>query len=233
LVQKFNNFQDGECFIIIADLIIDKYLRFLTQPNRLNITLSHVRDALYIISQVDMYKDNKNLHTSVLMKIVIHCKLNKYNTINDRTDTSAYYNILPSACEELCHTANSDSNRGVSINHSKDEDVGTDDSEDKDIGADNSKNKNIGTDDSKDENVGVNNSKNKDISADDSKDKDIGTDNSTEENNLDWDNNTNQKAIVSDQVPNNKDTLVVSNAGHKGTEQTVSNIPISIQCNHQ
>jgi hypothetical protein len=140
---------------------------------------------LYIISQVDVYKNNKNLYTSILIKIVIYCKLNKYNTINDRTDISTYYNILPLVYKELYYIANSDFNRGIGINHFKDKDIGTDNSKDEDISTNNSKNKDVGANNFKDKNIGTDNSKNKDVSADNFKDKDIGTDNSTGENNLD------------------------------------------------
>jgi hypothetical protein len=138
-----------------------------------------------------MYKDNKNLYTSILIKIVTHYKLNKYNTINDCIDISAYYNILPLVREELYYITNSNFNGGISINHSKDKDVGTDDSKDEDIGIDNFKDKDVGTDNSKDKDIGANNFKDKDISTNNSKNKDVGADDSTEENNLDWNNNIN------------------------------------------
>jgi hypothetical protein len=134
---------------------------------------------------VDAYKDNKNLCTSVFIKIVTYCKLNKYNTIDDYTDISAYYSILPSVYKELCYTANSNSDRGVGINYSKDKDVSIDDSKDKDIGVNNSKNKDVSADNSKDKDIGIDNSKDKDISANDFKNKNIGTDDSIGENDLD------------------------------------------------
>jgi hypothetical protein len=134
---------------------------------------------------VDIYKDNKNLYTSVLIKIVIYYKLNKYNTINDHTDTSIYYNILPLVREEPYYTANSDSNRGININYFKDKDVGTDNSENKNVGINNFKNKDIGTDDFKNKDIGIDNFKDKDVSANNSKNKDIGADDSAGENNLD------------------------------------------------
>ena len=144
----------------------------------------------------------------MLIKIVTHYKLNKYNTIDNCIDTSAYYSILALARKELYYIADG---------NSKNKDVGIDNSKDKDISADNSKNKNTNTDNFKD----------KDVSVDNFKDKDISIDNSTGENNLDLNNNTNQEAIVSDQVPNNKNILAVSNIEHKGTRQTVNNIFIS------
>jgi hypothetical protein len=140
---------------------------------------------LYIISQVNAYKDNKNLYTSVLIKIVIYYKLNKYNIINNHIDTSTYYNILPSVCEELYYIANSDFNRGISINYSKDKDVSINNSKDKDISADNSKDKNISTDNFKNKDINTDNSKDKNINTNNSKNKDIGADNSIKENDLD------------------------------------------------
>jgi hypothetical protein len=134
---------------------------------------------------VDIYKDNKNLHTSVFMKIVMHCKLNKYNTINNCTDTSAYYNILPLVYKELYYIADSNSDRGISINHFKNKDINTDDSENEDIGTNDSKDKDIGVDDFKDKDISANNSKNKDISTNNSENKNVGVDDSTGENDLD------------------------------------------------
>ena len=122
LVQKFDGFQGGERSIIIADLVVDKYPGFLTQPSRLNVALSRARDALYIIGKVGAYEGNKNLRTSALMKIVTHCKLNNYDTTDDRTDTSAY----------------------VGADDSKEEDADADDSEDEDVGADDSEDEDVG-----------------------------------------------------------------------------------------
>ncbi|XTI94226.1 AAA domain-containing protein [Cenococcum geophilum] len=122
LVQKFHGFQGGERSIIIADLVVDRYPGFLTQPNRLNVALSRARDALYIIGKVGAYEGNKNLRTSALMKIVTHCKLNNYDTIDDRTDTSAYVGADDSKEED------------ADADDSGDEDVGADDSEDEDVG---------------------------------------------------------------------------------------------------
>ena len=253
LVQKFDGFQGGERSIIIADLVVDKYPGFLTQPNRLNVALSRARDALYIIGQVDAYEHNKNLRTSALMKIVTHCKLNKYDTIDDRTDTSAYYSILASAREEPCPTAGGDSeDEDVGVDDSKDEDVSADDSEDKDVDADDSEDEDVDADDSedeyvdaddsedeyvdadnsKDEDAGADDSEDKDVGADDSGDEDVGADDSAGENDPDQDSNTNQETIISDQVPNNKDTLAVSDAGYEGTEQTIGNIPSPDHNNH-
>jgi hypothetical protein len=134
---------------------------------------------------VDIYKDNKNFYTFILIKIVIHCKLNKYNTINDRIDISIYYSILPSMCKKPYYTANGDFNRGISINHSENKDISTDNSKNKDIGTDNSKDKDIGIDNFKDKDIGTDNSKDKNISTNNFKNKDIGADNSTGENDLD------------------------------------------------
>jgi len=125
-----------------------------------------MRNALHIIGQVDAYKDNKNLYTSALIKIVTHYKINKYNTIDDRTDTSAYYSILALTRKEPCYIASSNiKDKDISIDNSKDKDVSADDFKDKDVSADNSKDK--------------------DVNTDNSKDKDVSTDNSIEENDLD------------------------------------------------
>ena len=125
LVQKFDGFQGGERSIIVADLVVDKQPGFLTQPNRLNVALSRARDALYIIGQVDGYEGNKNLRTSALMKIVTHCKLNKYDTIDDRTDTSAYCSILAAARGGSCRTAGGGSGGGgIGVGDPEGEDVG-------------------------------------------------------------------------------------------------------------
>jgi hypothetical protein len=115
---------------------------------------------------VDAYKHNKNLRTSALIKIVTHYKLNKYNTIDDRIDTSAYYSILALAYKEPYYIAGG---------NSKDKDISIDNSKDKDVNADNSKDKDANADNSKDKNISVDNSK----------DKDVSTDNSIGENNLD------------------------------------------------
>ena len=64
------------------------------------------------------------------MKIVIYCKLNNYNTINDYIDTNTYYSILVLVHGEPYRIANSNF-------------------KDKDVGVDNSKDKNIGINDSK------------------------------------------------------------------------------------
>ena len=134
LVQKFDGFQGGERSIIVADLVVDKQPGFLTQPNRLNVALSRARDALYIIGQVDGYERNKNLRTSALMKIVTHCKLNKYDTIDDRTDTSAYCSILASARGGSCRTAGGGSGGGgIGVGDSEGEDVGAGDPGDEDM----------------------------------------------------------------------------------------------------
>jgi hypothetical protein len=132
-----------------------------------------------------MYKDNKNLYTSIFMKIVTHYKLNKYNIIDDYIDISIYYNILPLVCEELYYIANSNFDRGISINYSKDEDVGVDNSKNKNIGIDDFKDKDISTDNFKNKDISTDNFKDEDISTNNFKDKDIGIDNGVGENDLD------------------------------------------------
>ncbi len=121
---------------------------------------------------MNAYKGNKNLHTSTLIKIVIHCKLNKYNTINNRSDTSAYCSILNLVREELYNIADGDF---------KDENIGIDNPEDKDVSINNPKDKDINIDGTKDKNISVDTPENKDIN----------TDNSAKENDLGRDSNTN------------------------------------------
>ena len=82
-----------------------------------------------------MYKGNKNLHTSIFIKIVIYYKLNNYDTRDDRINTSAYYSILALIYEEVYYIADGDF---------KDKDVGIDDFEDKDISVNNFEDKDIG-----------------------------------------------------------------------------------------
>src|SRR6266702_4850548 len=106
-----------------------------------------------------MYKGNKNLRTSAFMKIIMYYKLNNYNTRDDRTDISAYCNILALACEEVCYIANGDF-------------------ENEDIGIDNFKNKDINIGDFEDKDVSINNFENEDISVNNFEDKDIGINNS-------------------------------------------------------
>ena len=131
---------------------------------------------------MDAYKDNKNLHTSTLIKIITHYKLNKYNTINNHINTSTYHNILALGCKELYYTANSNfKNRGVNVNNFKNKDISTDNFKNKNISINNSKNKNANADGSKDKN----------INTDNSKDKNIGTNNNIKENNLNLNNNIN------------------------------------------
>jgi len=121
------------------------------------------------------------------MKIVTHYKLNKYNTINNRLDTSAYYSILALAREELYCTADG---------NSEDKDISIDNPKDKDISVNNPKDKDVSIDNPKDKNVSMDNPKDKDVSIDGPKDKDVSTDNpnvdnSIGENNLGRDSNTN------------------------------------------
>jgi hypothetical protein len=132
-----------------------------------------------------MYKNNKNLYTFIFIKIIIYYKLNKYNTINNCIDTSTYYNILPLVYKKLYYIADSDFNRGISINYFKNKDISVDNFKNKNINIDNSKNKNIGIDNFKNKDISTNDSKNKDISANNFKNKDIGIDNNIKKNNLD------------------------------------------------
>src|SRR6266568_5097344 len=107
------------------------------------------------------------------MKIIIHYKLNNYDTKDNRIDTSAYCSILALTCKEVYYTADSDSeNKDININNFEDEDINVGDFEDKD--------------------VGINNFENKDVGEDNFENEDIGIDNSVGENDLDWDNNINQ-----------------------------------------
>jgi hypothetical protein len=163
------------------------------------------------------------------MKIVTHCKLNDYDTIDERTDTSAYYSILASAREEPCHIADCDSeDEDVGVDDSEDEDVGVDNLAAEDDGVDDPEDEDVSADSSEDEYVSADDSKDEDVGADDSKDGDVGADNSAGENDPDLDSNTNQETIVINQ----EDTLAVSDAGHEGTKQTVGNIPSSNYDNH-
>ena len=109
-----------------------------------------------------MYKRNKNFYTSALIKIVMHYKLNKYSTINNRTDTSAYYSILALVRKELYYIAGS---------NFKDKNISIDNSKDKDVSTNNSKDKNASIDNFKDKDANIDNSKDKDISIDNFKDK--------------------------------------------------------------
>ena len=61
----------------------------------------------------------KNFYTSAFIKIITYYKLNKYNTINNRIDTSAYYSILALACKELYYIAGGDfKDKDASIDNS-------------------------------------------------------------------------------------------------------------------
>ena len=69
---------------------------------------------------MNAYKRNKNLYTFTLIKIVMYCKLNNYNTINDCIDTNIYYSILVLVRGEPCYIANSNfKDKDIGINNSK------------------------------------------------------------------------------------------------------------------
>ena len=76
---------------------------------------------------MNAYKRNKNLYISVLIKIVIYCKLNNYDTINDCIDINAYYSILASARREPYYIVDSNSeDKDISVNDFKNKDVNID-----------------------------------------------------------------------------------------------------------